>query len=162
MANRIFVTYNPNVAIEQNTALRLQTIANLYGLTVDLPSRLSGNGLINTETKNRINNSDFVLALSLYKMEQEVNSELGHAIAKKKPILAIYQEGIGKNIDFTGYPVDEVSLDINDTEAALHNIANFIQTKFKQNKDKDQNAKNIAILGIALGMLALWSLNKEK
>ncbi len=162
MTNRIFVTYNPNVAVEQNTALRLQTIANLYGIAVDLPSRILGSTVINDETVRRISKSNFVLALSLYNMGQEVSHELGAAITKKKPIIALYQHGVGKNIDFQNYVnVSEIYLDLNNTDTTLHEIAVFIDTQFKQNK-KETNTTVLGVLGIALGMLALWGLSKEK
>jgi hypothetical protein len=170
MANQIFVTYNPESSVEQNTALRLQTIANLYGIAVVLPSRLYGNGLINDETKTRINNSDLILAFSLNGMFPNVSQELGHAIVEEKSIIVVYDKNIGKNINFRNYShLKEVYIDDNNSEQALHEISGFINTEFKQkSKSKKTNALDvlgagvgIAIMGIALGLLALLSLGTK-
>ena len=167
MANQIFVTYNQNAYGEQNTALRLQTIANLYGISVALPARNSGNNPINDETRNRIKNSDFVLAFSLNGMQENVSHELGDAIAKKKPIVVIYDKNNGRNINFKDYPhIKEVFMDMSNSEEALHDITGFINTELNKKNDKNQNVivqTGIAVVGIAVGLLMLlFNGNKNK
>ena len=46
MTPKIFISYNPDVEIEQSTALRLQTLSSLYNAVVHLPDR-SGNPSLN-------------------------------------------------------------------------------------------------------------------
>lgn len=54
--SNIFISYNPNEEIEQNTALRMQTIASLYNISVELPARqqIPAKAKISSETQNRI------------------------------------------------------------------------------------------------------------
>ena len=161
MDNQIFVTYNQNAYGEQNTALRLQTIANLYGISVALPARNSGGNPINDETINRIKNSDFILAFSLNGMQENVSHELGEAISKQKPIVVIYDKNNGRNINFpNNIHVKEVFIDAGNSDEALHEITGFINTEL-QRKNVAKQTTN-AIVVIALGMLALLAFANKK
>lgn len=66
MYENIFLTYNKDSIFGQNTALRLQTISNLYGLSVSLPSRIVNNGVeISNSTQERISNAAIIVAFGL-------------------------------------------------------------------------------------------------
>jgi hypothetical protein len=173
--SNIFISYNPNKEIEQNTALRMQTIASLYNLSVELPSRqqMPAKAKISSETQNRIARSAVVVAISLYKMSPQLQAELQFAMQENKPIVVLYDEKKGKNIDFGAYnKVKEINIDFNNTDEALHQIAPFLksisQQEAKNNQSEKQSAEStnenglvIGVIAIGLGLLALWALAKS-
>jgi len=168
MTNNIFITYSPISQAEESTALRLQTISNLYGLSVALPYRQLNNTSINFETKNRIDNSTFVVAFCVEGLTEFVKAELDYAISKKKPIIVIYDVAQGETLNFNSNAnINEVFVDFNKTDEALHNIADFIRSKIGLTKIKPTQKPNnesglgVALLGIGLGLLAAWALSKE-
>jgi hypothetical protein len=170
MTKSIFISYNHNSQPEESTALRLQTISNLYGLSVSLPYRLRNISNISSETKTRIENSSFVVAFCIDGLTKLLNEELSFAISKNKPLIVIYDNAKGKKINFKdNVNVKEVFVDFTKTDDALHKIAEFLRTSLsktyvKKTTQKTQNEDSglgIALLGIGLGLLAAWSLSKE-
>ncbi|RME17469.1 MAG: hypothetical protein D6799_03855, partial [Bacteroidetes bacterium] len=112
---KVFVTFNPNSEVEERTALRLQTIANLYGVEVLLPYRRISNKL-SSETKNRIDRSRIVIAFSGSKLTSHLKQELIYAKSQNKTIVVIYNTSIGKNLIFKDYEkVQEFYLDYDNT-----------------------------------------------
>lgn len=163
----IYISYNPDNAMEQNTALRMQTISSLYGISVELPARINTNSL-STETKNRIIRGSFILAISLYQMSEALKKELSFAMQQKKPIIVIYDAQIGKTIEFNGYSnVQEIHIDFNNTEPSLHQIAQFLQKQPALQPPKQEEKDNsmgvaLGVVAIGLGLLALWGLAKDE
>lgn len=167
----LYTTYNPQNDIEQSTALRMQTIASLYNITVELPARAyTKENVLSLETTQRIERCGFVLALSLNKMSATIRAELQHAVSQNKPIIVIYDKKVGKTIDFKNYAhVKEVYIDFNNTEIALREIADFLQkdsvtpAHTHNVLTKNDSALGIAlgVINIVLGLLALWSLGRE-
>jgi hypothetical protein len=171
MESDIFVCYNPNAQPEESTALRLQTISNLYGLKVSLPSRQTSANGISQETKLRIDNSRFVVAFCLESLSYLLTEELNYAILKQKPIVVIYDVDAGKKINFKEVgDVKEVFVDFSQTDDVIHEIADFLRAKLKlsQTQSELQQTRNnntglsIAVLGIGIGLLAAWALSQEK
>lgn len=170
MANTIFITYNHASQAEESTALRLQTISNLYGLSVVLPYRHRNLLELSTETKNRINKSTFVVAFCADGLTESLKDEIDFALSENKPIVVIYDHLKGKKINLkTDRNIKEVFVDFNKTDEALHNIADFLRSKIStENSKKDikkpgENSSGIgiALLGIGLGLLAAWTLSKN-
>ncbi len=162
----LFVTYNKNAEIEENTALRLQTLSNLYGFSVLLPYRLNSLN-ISTETKTRINNSKFVLAFCIEYFSPSLKQELDYALTVNKPIVVIYDQSEGKKINFPNNSnVKEVYIDYDNTDATLHEVSKFIKSKFseiqKNEADKNGSAIGIAIVALGLGLLAAWALSEKE
>ncbi|MBI5913963.1 MAG: hypothetical protein HY842_01185 [Bacteroidetes bacterium] len=165
MYKSIFITYNQNSTFGQNTALRLQTISNLYGLSVFLPARLLNQSTgITKETERRINQSSIVAAFGLENLTLQMQAELSYAIARKKPIIVIYDKGIGRTVDFGEYKnKQEIHTDFLDTENALHEIARFLGgLPAKNTTSKKDIGVAEALLGVGLGLLALWALSKSE
>ncbi len=175
---KVFVTFNPNSEVEERTALRLQTIANLYGVEVLLPYRRISNKL-SSETKNRIDRSRIVIAFSGSKLTSHLKQELIYAKSQNKTIVVIYNTSIGKNLIFKDYEkVQEFYLDYDNTDRTLHEIAQFLRDKadnLKRGKSKPNSAATrgsrkkvqatesgalTALLSIGLGLLAFWALSK--
>lgn len=158
----IFLTFNENSEAGRNTALRMQTISNLYGMAVNLPVRLRMGSELDTETKSRIKASSFVVAFALEGLAHRMRIELQHAIALKKPIIVLYNPYLGKTLEFEDYKnVKEFFLDYSNTDETLHQVADFMDSFKYPAKEKNQNGAGVALVGIGLGLLALWALSKE-
>ncbi|MEA3495237.1 MAG: hypothetical protein U9R42_04300 [Bacteroidota bacterium] len=158
----IFITYNKNSEIGENTALRMQTLQSLYGLKIFLPYRLHSKSISN-ETKIRIEKSRFILAFSIDKFTETLKEELEYALAKNKPVVVIYDEQQGKNIKFNkNKNVEEVYIDYYNTDEALHQISDFLRTKFSNaEKKQTENAIGIGLVAIGLGLLVNWALTDK-
>ena len=160
---KVFITYNKNSEIGENTALRMQTLSNLYGYSVLLPYRLH-NANISVETKKRIDNSRFILAFSINGFSPTLKNELDYALKKSKPIIVIYDYKEGRTINFpNNADVKEVSIDYYNTNEALHQISEFLDSKFTDIELKNKNTENaigVALVGIGLGLLAYWALSE--
>lgn len=162
--NVFYITYNPKSEIESNTAVRLQTLSNLYGIKTLLPYR-TNTGFNKHEDKIRISQCDIIIAFSLEKLSKELTNELEEAINQNKRIIIIYDKSTGKNINFKSYNnLKEIYVDFNDTDKALNDISSFIKSQpgRKTQKRKKENALGLAFMGVGLGLLALWALNKSE
>jgi len=162
MYKNIFITYNQESEFGQNTALRLQTISNLYDLSVFLPSRLaSKSNSISSSTKDRIKNSSLVVAFGLEKLSLAMRNDLDYAIKLNKPIILINDKNIGPTIQFKDYKnINKVNVDFLDTDDALHSIADFLQNLPVKNKEEEKEiGLGTALLGVGIGLLALWALS---
>ena len=171
MSQSIFVSYNFQAEAEEATALRLQTISNLYGMQVALPFRLAQRTRIHEETQLRIKQADLVVAFCMQDLTDLLKQELSYAIEQKKPIVVIYDQSKGKKINFQNQALaKEVFVDFRETDKALHEIADFIrkqlplpnQNQLSGTPSQNENGIAIALLGIGLGLLAAWALSKDE
>ncbi|WP_061235952.1 hypothetical protein [Leptospira weilii] len=163
----LFVTFNRNTRPEESTALRLQTISQLYGLRVELPYRTESlNPTITKETKKRIDRSLGVVCISLGNPTKELMEELDYAYQNKRIIVHIHDAKV--KLD----PLDpEVSRNLirvpvdlsNDkyTGESLHRIGNFFEQRMNAQNSQKLSA-GIALIGIALGMLVLSQFNDDE
>jgi len=163
MYKNIFLTYNQGSAFGQNTALRLQTISNLYGLSVSLPARMvNGGGVMSHITKERIKSASIVVAFGLEVPTQVMIEELNYAMTLQKPIVFIYDESTGNTIDFGDYKkIQIVEIDYLDTDNAIHKVAGFLEGLPESQKHKKETGLSTALIGVGLGLLALWALNRK-
>lgn len=168
MNNKVFITFNPNIKIEESTALRLQTISSLYGIAVDLPARVAiGHKDI---TKRRIIESGIVVCFALSKkLSSEMKFDLETAMNAKKPILVIYDKHQDDVINFNNYPyLKKVKIDYSNSNTAIDEIALFLKktiensTTKKTVKKTDNTPALLALLGVGVGLLALFALSKQK
>ena len=161
----VFITYNNNSDIGENTALRMQTLSNLYGFSVFLPFRI-GHSDISFETKERIDNSRFILAFAIGRYSRILKNELEYALSKKKPIIIIYDKKERNKIKFPNRSnVKEVIIDYYNTDEALHQISNFLNEQFadlNSRKKSNEHAIGTALIGIGLGLLAYWALSDNR
>lgn len=188
MAGKIYITFNSSnkTQIEESTALRLQTLSNLYGINVNLPYRANLKFDLDSESKTRIKCSDYVIVLSMTNLSPRLKEEIDFSISEKKPIIVIYNEAKGKNIKFLNkHNIKEVSLDAYNSEETLHKIAQYLQKELKSKsiatklpakktitptlkKATSPSIKNedaglgIALLGIGLGLLSLALLSNDE
>ncbi|TQE67242.1 hypothetical protein FF021_17850 [Leptospira noguchii] len=153
-----FVTFNRYTRLEESTALRLQTISNLYGVSIELPFRTEGLD-IKEETKRRIDRSEIVFCFSLGLPSDEVSSEIKYALENNKTVIHIFNLGVqtpvfghanflNLSVDFSKEPCSNI----------LNQISKFLTFRF--GRDKRLNVLN-AIFSISLGMLALHYFEDE-
>ena len=165
--NNVFVTYNKNSEIGENTALRLQTLSSLYGFNVNLPYRI--NETVNSETKNRIDKASFVLCFSPDNfLSKNLIAELSYADKINKPIVIAFDKNyLQPKIPVSGKNVKFFSVNFYDIDSSINQIASFLEEALKNGKVKNntQNsndglAKVLVTLGI--GLLAAWALSSKE
>lgn len=148
----------------QHSALRLQTIAGLYGFSVVLPLRRPNSSLLNQETKTRIDSADMVAIFALEGVSKGVNEEIVYASQKNKPVIVLFQRGM----THSGLPQNEkikiVEVDFNYIDKASHEVAEFLKGQFsaRTKKGKETAGSGSALILLGLGLLAAWALTKDK
>ncbi len=168
MHSSIYITYNKNNKkhIEESTALRLQTLSNLYGINVLLPYRPDILFSNDFETENRINKSSCVVVLSMSKLTKRLRDEIQFAKLINKPIIIIYDKKLGKNINNINDNIKEIYLDSKNTEQSLIEISKYLKMKLtnvNMHKKKTQESDlGVALLGIGLGLLVLSLISENE
>lgn len=169
MTPSIFITYNSLSKREESTALRLQTIANMYGVNVEIPDRY-GVGAA-TNTLQRIKRASYVIAFPLQSLSEEVKRDLDNAIASNKTIIVVFDSRNGRTVEFKDYKkVKEVPVDFvnQNVDEVLHQISDFIRkshsqtTKTKPSSLTDSERGLLGLLAAGLGLLALAALADSK
>jgi len=160
---KVFVTYDSNNLNGQRTVLRVQTLASVHGLEVELPYRtkLPARVAIHPETATRIQRADFVVWMTGSAPDAAVNGELRVAVAANKPILAIYEGPWSQPLVIKDYP-NFKGVPVEHAEQAMQTITAFAH-QHALGKSKKQKAESADAL-IALGLvgLGLWALTKLK
>lgn len=165
----IYLTYNPKSRQEEATALRLQTIANLYGIEILLPDRLGVGQEANTQ--QRIKRADFIIAFALSTISTKVLNELKLGLAFDKNIIIVNDKKVGKTVNtdkHTNVIYANIDFQTGQTDQALHNITEFIHKKYfekeiKNKKKVEEMEKGIlAFSAVALGVLALATLASDE
>ncbi len=164
MNNKVFITFNPNKTIEENTAMRLQTLSSLYGIEVNLPARFASYEI----TKERIKKASIIVAFAMSNPESEILKDLKTAIDSKKTILIIYDKKQNEKIDFGDYQnLKKIKIDYHNSNQSLEEIAQFLNNALKQNQTQQKNKYTLdntilPILAIGLGLLSLYAFTKNK
>lgn len=90
----LFLTYNPKDNDEQTLAIRLHSIGAVNGFRVYLPDRYNSTTILDSETKARIDNSDYVIMFAFSeKLSPIVQDELRYAYNKtqdKSKIIVVH------------------------------------------------------------------------
>jgi hypothetical protein len=148
----VFLSYGASA--DQSTALRLQALAAVNGLTVYVPpasTRRSPALLLSSDSAAKIAESDVVLGVVASGLSESCRQELNTSLTLRKPtivmaapgFLPVLQPFFGSNL---------VVLDPANPEAAELAIVQHLKTV-----DAEQNAKKalLALGTIALGLLLL-------
>ncbi|WP_078124752.1 hypothetical protein [Leptospira alexanderi] len=160
----IFITFNPNARVEESTALRVQTISNLYGIEIKLPYRLDSceNSKLTEETKRRIELSRVFVCYSSVNQSRAVTSEIEYALEKGKIVIRLFDE----NAEVKLLPaVNNVySQKLNLAESNFTYTLNEISTFLKEgNKELQRYSKPLnSVLMIYVGMLVLRNLDSAE
>lgn len=173
MTPKIFISYNPDVEIEQSTALRVQTLSSLYNAVVHLPDR-SGTTNLKENTKQRIQDAMVFVMFSTHKLSKMVLDEVNYALQVNKRVIIFYDKRIGKNLNTSNIKdanfLEKFIDPEKDNPADLLNFVldngGFVSTASNANlvdkkKDSTANAALAAIVGVGLGLLLLWTLSDD-
>ena len=160
--NSVFVTFNVSADFEEATALRLQTIAGLYGVPISLPYRPDRTAPnLTSETKRRIEDAWCVAAFSLSPLSDIMRHELQYALSVGKPVMIFYGEHSGKNIIFKDSEiVQEIFLDFSHQDRAINQAIEFLQRmqasgRISQAAPGDSGVTNTGAAVIGIGLLLL-------
>ena len=109
MAFKVFLICGTDPS-EQVAAWRLQTIATSYGMHVSVPNRNGRmkEGMID-QVRRGIDQADCVLAIITGNIESAVAAELNYALARRKLIVPVVQEGIALPAALKKHPVFQFS-----------------------------------------------------
>src|SRR5690348_12077389 len=94
-AMKTFISYS--TAADQIVALRLQTLAAVYGMTVYVPpadTRLSWEGSLDPEVEKQLKTSDVVLAVITQVPSQSAINEMNAAIQYKRLLIPIVSNAV--------------------------------------------------------------------
>ncbi len=89
----IFISYNPNSAVEETLAVRLHTIGAVNDFIMYLPDRFDSENQISEESKSRISRSNYFVIFSTKPLSNVVKEEIEYAfkhINDKTRIIVIY------------------------------------------------------------------------
>ncbi|MDI7164132.1 hypothetical protein [Leptospira santarosai] len=160
----IFISFNPNIRVEESTALRLQTISKLYGLEIDLPYRLDSyeDSILTEETKRRIKLSKIFVCYSSADQSKAVTSEIEYALEQGKILIRLFSENAEVNHLL---PVvnqvysQKLELSQNNITQTLIEISTFLEN----NPGEIQKYSGVvtAALMIYFGMIALRNYDEE-
>ncbi len=158
----VFISYNPHSEVEQTLAIRLHTIGAVNGFNMMLPDRSFGSTLLSTETRNRINLSDYFIVFSTSRLSEVVRQEIDVAFRKhgdRSRILVVYDKGNGRNLSGME-SCTEVMIDVHHQQA--DEIVRTIAEKLKQSGPKSPDNSFMAVLGsillVGVGLFALLEL----
>jgi hypothetical protein len=159
MTPRIFVSYNSHIDIEQSNALRLQTIAGLYGVIIDLPDRF-GNSKLKDSTKQRIADSFIFVIFSTQILDRQVKEEVAYAVSKNRKVLIFYDKNVAKNMDVSATVTEKYFDFLLDygivMEQIIHSMA-FVNNIVPQ----QVQGMVAAVIWIGLGLFMLQNLSEK-
>lgn len=138
----IFITYNPKVSNEQTLAVRLHTVGAVSGFRVYLPDRYNSESILDTETKTRIDNADFMILFSFTnQLSSVVKQEIEYAYQRfngdASKIIVIYNTQKTLSGTMTEH-FTEIYNDIN-KESQDQIIRNIFEKVFQKQQIEIQN-----------------------
>ncbi len=154
---KVFVSYS--TALDQIIALRLQTMAAVYGVTTYVPpasTRQMIASALTPEVRQNLLDSDVVLAVITHAPVPSALSEMNEAVAQGKVLIPIIGPGVAPEyyIQFQPYFVVQPA-DPSQTEQQI--------VQFLAQKQQAQTAKNalIALATLTVALLLFGSLASE-
>ena len=159
MAFRVFLSYSLDPA-EIALAWRLQTLAAAHGIEMYVPQHGAGNNGPGAGTMEQaIDRADCVLAIITTAASQMVQNELGYALEREKLVIPIVRTDLAGNPLLAAVSAGLYLLSVGQSRRQSR-PRSWSSSKSKQlTKEKQQTIGALAALG--LGLLVLFSLNKE-
>lgn len=153
---KIFISYS--TAMDQIVALRLQTLATVYGLTSYVPpatTRQTSNPELSDEVQRNLQASDVVLGVMMHNPASSAVSEMNLALATGKLLIPIVSPSVSAE-DYAQFNPRFVlnPSDPSQTEAA---IVHFLAGKQQENQSK---TALLALATVAVGLLLFSSDSK--
>lgn len=157
---KIFLSYNPDVEIEQSTALRLQTLGALYGVEIYLPDRYGAHNTLKGSTKQRIEEAHVCLMFMMSRISPPVRAEVNFAHSIGKQVIVFYD----KKIPRFRVPPGVIAEPINPySENATEILARVLTDQRLQKALSPAQAGSglAALVAVGVGLFALWALSKD-
>jgi hypothetical protein len=154
---KTFISYS--TALDQIIALRLQTMAAVYGMTIYVPPattrQAGGTGLLIPEVQEHLRQSDLVLAVITHRPTPSAVSEMNSAVTLRKLLIPIVGPGVPPEYysNFEQYFL----VDPNDPSQAERQIVQFLAGK--QQAEAARTAV-LALTTLAIALLLLGSKSK--
>jgi len=152
---KTFVSYS--TALDQILALRLQTMASVYGMTVYVPpatTRHSPTGLLIPEVQEQLGQSDVVLAVITQMPTPGAVNEMNEAVRLKKLLIPIVSPGVPSEYYINFQHV--VLVDPADPSRAEREIVGILAGK-QQEKASKTALLALATLAVALLLFGTYS-----
>jgi hypothetical protein len=158
MAFRVFLSYSLDPA-ETALAWRLQTLAAAHGIEMYVPHHEPGAIALGAGTvQQAIKNADCVMAILTTAANQVVQNELEYALEQRKVVIPIVRTDLASHPFLLRFPKIFTFSPWDDPGTVETQIVEFLKEQ-RLTKDKQQAVGALAALG--LGLLVLFSLNKE-
>jgi hypothetical protein len=158
MAFRVFLSYSLDPT-EMALAWRLQTLAAAHGIEMYVPQHGAGTVAPGAVTvQQAIDRADCVLAIITTAASQMVQNELSYALERKKLVIPIVRTDLAGHPLLAAFPQVFTFSPWDNPGAVETQIVEFLKDK-QLTKDKQQTIGALAALG--LGLLVLFSVNKE-
>ena len=123
-----YVTYNSRSELGRQTAFRVQTLANLYGHTIYLPARNCYKKVLSETTKERIADSNVIIAIGVGRLSRVLKWELEYALQQNKPVVFI--SDTAKGLPVALRDVCFIVVDLGCCQAAITAAMAFISQHF--------------------------------
>jgi len=153
---RAFISYS--TALDQIIALRLQTMAAVYGMTIYVPpatTRTDPTGLLSADVKEQLRQSDLVLAVITHSPSPSALAEINTAMALSRLLIPIVGPGVPS--EYYGNFPKYFLVDANDPSKAEQEIVQFLAGK--QQEEAARTAV-LALTTLAVALLLLGSGSK--
>jgi hypothetical protein len=158
MAFRVFLSYSLDRA-EMALAWRLQTLAAAHGIEMYVPQHGNGGPAAGVApVQQAIDRADCVLAIITAAAGQMVQLELRYALERQKLVIPIVRADLAGHPLLAGFPRVFTFSPLDNPGPVESQIVEFLKEQ-KLTKDKQQTIGALTALG--LGLLVLFSLNKE-
>jgi hypothetical protein len=156
MAFRVFLSYSLDSG-EMALAWRLQTLAAAHGIEMYVPQQETGKaGAVSVQ--QAIDRADCVLAIITIAANQTVQNELSYALERRKLVIPIVRTDLADPTFLGRFPRVFTFSPWENPGTVESEIVEFVKEQ-QLTKDKQQTIGALAALG--LGLLVLFSLNKE-
>jgi len=153
---KVFISYS--TYLDQIIALRLQTLASVYGMTIYVPpatTRQETSGLLIPEVQNQLRESEVLLAVITHVPVPSAVNEMNFAVASQKLLIPIVSQGVPPEYYVHFHP--HFLVDPQDPSRAEHEIVRFLAGK--QQAETTKNAL-LALATLTVGLLLFGSDSK--
>ena len=157
MAFRVFLSYSLDPT-EMALAWRLQTLAAAHGIEMYVPQHGAGMASGAVTVQHAIDRADCVLAIITIAASQMVQNELSYALEHRKLVIPIVRTDLAGHPLLARFPRVFTFSPWDNPGTVETQIVEFLKEQ-QLTKDKQQTIGALAALG--LGLLVLFSLNKE-
>lgn len=161
MTNRltIFLSYTQSVGqIDHANALRFQTIAALYGITVHLPSFFVDNK--DDLNSKKIADASYTVIFASIGIDDTIATHIKTSRTKKRPIIAFIPDSIEHTPLLNQHELVRYQIGYGVSEHIMHDVARSIDSHFKKSKiqAKDSNVGQVLLTALAVGV-GIWALS---